>query len=281
MSYALYLDPSKKAAAPELPQNADPAVAYLKFYDCSDEQLAQFDPHAYPIADVTIAEIHAAQLEKLDVHVDRLSIVQQKSAFRDLAHLRERLQSTQVDITFNWDRRFSVDYYIKLLRYWIQCGIQHVSFYELTDFNKWQRLASMLKEHGFTFYDRYHACLPGCESPYQKHIAAFRDLYAIGGWSRVTGEDGLTRFKQPAKKTWEILAPGDQLAERLLFALADRDGIALADYPMLGAEKIGIVCQNGLARVDKGRLHPTDAGLWDTVGLVSHLHQNDAELKVS
>lgn len=279
MSYALYLDPSKKAVAPELPEER-PSVAYMKFFDCTDEQLAEFDPGMWPEARNTTAEIHADQLQYLRFSVDRLSIVQQKSAFRDLSRLRDVLEDTEVDITFVWDKRFSVDYYLKLLRYWTQWGVQHVSFYELSDFAKWQRLASMLKEYGFEFYDRYHACKPGHESPYQKHIARFENLYAFGGWSRVT-ENGVTRFKQPNKKNWEVLTPDDQLAERLLFAMADADGIVLADYPMIGAEKVGMVCQNGLARVENGRLKPTLAGLWDTVGLVSQLHQSSSELKVS
>jgi len=282
MTYALYVDPSKKMVAPELPVNQDPSVSYYKFFDCTDEQLTQFDASGYPIADFTIAEIHADQLEKLPLpHVDRLSIVQQKSAFRDLAHLREKLQNTHVDITFMWDKRFSVDYYLKLIRYWAQWGVQHFSFYELSDFAKWQRLCSALKEYNFVFYDRYHACIPGHESPYQKHIAGFGNLYAFGGWSRVTDDSGMTRFKQPNKKSWEILTPGDQLAERLLFALADRDGLALAAIPMIDPKQIEAACRAGLAKVENNRLIPTEAGLWDTVGLVSHLHQNETELKVS
>ena len=278
MTYALYLDPSKKYVAPELPAE-NPGIAYWKFFDCTDEQLAQFDPSAYPAADFTIAEIHAAQLEKLHFPIDRLSIVQQKSAFRDLAHLRERIQSAQVDITFLWDKRFTVDYYMKLLRYWAQWGVQHVSFYDLTDVEKWRRLSNCMKDYGFIFYDRYHACLPGHESPYQKHLARFGDLYGFGGWSRVT-EDGVTRFKEPKKKNWDILSPGDQLAERLLFALADTDGIALDDFPMLNARNVGLACQSGLAQIDGERLKPTAAGLWDTVGLVSQLHPHpNSELR--
>lgn len=273
MTYALYVDPSRKTVPVSLPPHA-PQVAYWRLIDCTPEQLRHFDPDALPRAEYTIAEIHPEQLDALPCAVDRLSIVQQRSAFADLSRLRELVSSdTRLDITFMWDRRFSVDYYIRLLRYWVQWGVQHLSFYELSDFEKWRRLVSVLQDYGFVFYDRYHACLPGFESPYQKYITTFGDLYALGGWSRVTGEDGVTRFREPNKRDWEILAPNDQLAERLLFALADRQGIALADLEkQVAADNIRTACASGLAMIENGRLIPTDYGLWDTVGLVARLH---------
>lgn len=281
MNYALYLDPCKKAVPPEMPAETlavAPSVAYWRLIDCSDTQIIdlypQFYPDSVPPAEFTIAEIHPEQLEKLAYPVNRLSIVQQKSVFRDLTALKSRLQNIQCDITFHWDKRFSVDYYLKMLRFWLQCGVQHISFYDLTDFEKWQRLQSLLKEYDFHFYDRYHACLPGYESPYQKHIAKFGNLFAFNGWSRVTAGN-ITHVKGPAQKKWELLSEEDQIVEKLLFAFADRDGMemeALAPYltptGLRKAKLAGLAVENG------SRIVPTDAGLWDTVALVSHLHNN-------
>jgi len=271
MSYALYVDPAKKSVVPELPAGK-PEIAYYRLIDCSEEQLEEFNPGLYPKADFTIAEIHAAQMDRLDFPVDRFSIVQQKSAFRDLTGLKSRLPETQYDITFVWDKRFTVDYYIRMLRFWIQCGVQHFSFYDLVDFDKWQRLSKFMSENGFRFYDRFHASLPGFESRYQKHIASYGDLYAIGGWSRVT-ENGLTRTKGPIHKNWRILTEQDQITEKLLFAMADCDGIELAQWGGYitenGAEN---VLAQGLARMENARLVPSDTGLWKSVELASHLH---------
>jgi hypothetical protein len=273
MTYALYLDPCKKSVTPELPEEA-PSLAYWRLIDCSDEQLNEFLPENYPQAGFTIAEIHPAQLDVLQVPVNRISIVQQKSVFHDLAPLRTRLQDIQCDITFNWDKRFSVDYYLKILRFWLQCGVQHISFYELTDFDKWQRLQSILAQHNFHFYDRYHACLPGYESPYQKHIAGFGNLYAIGGWSRMT-EGNQTHVKGPVQKTWDLLSEEDQIVEKLLFAFADRDGMEMEVLkPYLTSTGLSKAMASGLVTMKGSRVVPTDLGLWDTVNLVSQLHNN-------
>lgn len=269
MTYALYLDPSKKnAALPELP-DANPRVAYWRLIDLSSQQLMEFVPSDYPEAQNTIVEIHPAQLEMLQFPVNRLSIVQQKSAFRNLSQLRGLLENVQCDITYIWDHRFNANYYTKMLQYWIQMGITHFSFYELTKFDQWQRVKQFLADNGFYFYDRYHACKPGQESVYQKHLAGFGDLYAMGGFSRVT-ENGITRIKGPADKQWETLSPNDRIEEKLLFALADRDGVALDGLNQRG---IDAAVKGGYAVVQGNRLIPTDTGLWDTVGLASQLHQ--------
>lgn len=277
MNYALYLDPCKKSVPPEMPAEAlqtAPSIAYWRLIDCSDPQLIDFYPEHVSQADFTIAEIHPDQLEKLNYPVNRLSIVQTKSAFRDLSPLKERLKDIQCDITFNWDKRFAVDYYLKMLRFWLQCGVQHISIYELSDFTKWQRIQSMLREYNFHFYDRYHACLPGYESPYQKHVANFGNLYAFNGWSRETIGD-VTRVKGPTQKEWDILSHRDQIEEKLLFALADRDGIELSILaPHINEQGLEKTLRAGLAVIEGGRLKPTDTGLWDTINLLSHLQNN-------
>jgi hypothetical protein len=273
MSYALYIDPAKKHVPPELPIS-NPVLAYWRLIDCNDKQFEAFDPKEYREATFTIAEIHPAQLEKLEFPVNRLSIVQQKSTFRDLSLLKSKLKDIQCDITFNWDKRFAVDYYIKLIRFWVQCGVQHFSFYELTDFAKWQRIQSALREYGFYFYDRYHACKPGYESPYQKHIAGFGSLYAYNGWSRVTYQDK-TYTKGPQQKDWETLAPQDQAIERLLFGMADRGGMELAAIkPYITEKGFDNALENGFVTLENGRVIPSDTGLWDTVALLSQLQNN-------
>lgn len=277
MNYALYLDPCKKAVPPEMTEEAKqtaPSITYWRLIDCNDAQLIDFYPESVPHGDFTIAEIHPDQLDKLIYPVNRLSIVQAKSAFRDLAPLREKLKDIQCDITFNWDKRFSVDYYLKMLRFWLQCGVQHISFYELTDFDKWQRIQSMLRDYNFHFYDRYHACLPGYESPYQKHIARFGNLYAFNGWSRITAGK-LTHVKGPTQKNWDLLSEEDQIVEKLLFAFADRDGMEMeALKPYLTPTGLSKAMAAGLVTMNGSRVVPTDIGLWDTVNLVSQLHNN-------
>ena len=274
MSYALYVDPSKKHVPPELPIS-DPMMAYWRLYDCNPTQFENFDPAQYRPAPLVMAEIHADQLEKLEYPVNRLSIVQQKSAFRDLSLLKSKLaKGVQCDITFNWDKRFAVDYYIKMIRFWVQLGVQHFSFYELTDFAKWQRLQSALRDYGFHFYDRYHACLPGFESPYQKHIAKFGTLYAFNGWSRVTYQ-GKTYTKGPQETEWNTLSTQDQAIERLLFGLADRDGMDFEDIkPYITEKGLEDALQQELILLTNGKIVPTDAGLWDTLNLLSQLQNN-------
>lgn len=277
MSYALYLDPScKNMIAPALPDAVlagEPHVAYWRLIDLDEEALGQFNPSSLPQAHDTIAEIHPAQLAQLSPalmgSITRLSIVQEKSTFSDMAQFRAVLDDMPCDITYEWDNRFHVDYYIKMLRYWIQCGAPHFSFYELSQFPKWQRLKQFLADQGYVFYDRYHACKPNHESRYQKHLAQFGDLYALGGFSRVT-QDGVTRVKSAAASEWDTLSVSDQLAECLLFAMADSDGIELADLDPAGVAR---AMAAGLAEKQGTHLVPTEKGLWDTVALVSHLHQ--------
>jgi coproporphyrinogen III oxidase-like Fe-S oxidoreductase len=273
MSYAFYLDPCKKSVTPDLPEET-PSVAYWRLIDCSEEQINDFMPEEHPQADFTVAEIHPSQLDLLQVPVNRLSIVQSKSVFRDLTLLKSKLQDIQCDITFNWDKRFSVDYYMKMLRFWLQCGVQHISIYELSDFAKWQRLQGILREYNFHFYDRYHACLPGYESPYQKHIAGFGNLFAVGGWSRVTAGN-ITHVKGPTQKNWDLLSEEDQIVEKLLFAFADRQGMEMEKLkPYLAMHGLSKAMGSGLVAMNGSRVVPTDQGLWDTVELVSQLHNN-------
>ena len=161
-----------------------------------------------------------------------------------------------------------------MLRFWLQCGVQHISIYDLVDFEKWQRIQSMLREYNFHFYDRYHACLPGYESPYQKHIAKFGDLYAFNGWSRVTAGK-ITHVKGPTQKNWDLLSEEDQTVEKLLFAFADRDGMEMELLkPYLTPTGLSKAMASGLVTMNGSRVVPTDVGLWDTVELVSQLHNN-------
>src|SRR5690606_24718420 len=122
------------------------------------------------------------------------------------------------------------------------------------------------------FYDRYHAWQPGWESPYQKHLAKFRDLHALGGWSRVT-ENNVTRTRAPAAREWVELSEDEQKGEGLLFTLADRDGLSVRAFEPAAAEA---AVKAGLAEIKDGKLIPTDQGLWDTIGLVSQLQQSVA-----
>lgn len=273
MNFALYLDPTKNDAAPDEMPRETPRIAYYRLFDCTDDQLEAFNAEQVANENFTVAEIHADQLDKLKTPFRRLSIVQQKSALRDLGKLRDMLGETQCDISFTWDRRFTVDYYIKLLRFWIQYGIQHFSFYGLTDFDKWQRLQKFMNDNGYFFYDRFHACKPGFESPYQKHNAAFGNVIALGGASRLT-EKGVTRIKGARGKNWRVLSPEEQFDEAMLCALADRDGIELAAIEGYIEQKgIDAAWEKGLAKVSNGQLAPTDQGLWDTVGLLAALRQ--------
>jgi hypothetical protein len=270
MSFALYVDPGKRDDGTGMDMPSGPcAVAYLRLTDLDNVQLAAFEPRKFPPADFTIAEIHPAQWDQLQFYVDRLSIVLDKSKFDNVTALKSRMDATNCDVTFNWDHRFSMNYYAKMLQYWIHCGAKHFSFYELTDFNVWQRLRDYLAASGYRFYDRYHACLPTWESPYQKHLAKFRDLYAFGGWSRVTDERNITRTRAPNAREWITLNPEEQTVEGLLFAMTDVEGLSVRAFaPSLveAAERVGLVT------VRDGRVLPTDKGLWDTVALVSILH---------
>ncbi len=274
MVYALYVDPGKRddGVGLDFPPGSA-AVAYFRLIDLDNAQLAAFDPRRFPPADFTIAEIHPAQWDLLQFYVDRLSIVLDKSKFDNVSSVKSRMAATNCDITFEWDHRFSLNYYAKMLQYWIHCGARHFSFYALTNFETWQRLRDFLAAYGYHFYDRYHACLPSWESPYQKHLAKFRDLYALGGWSRVTDAQNVTRTRGPNAREWTTLAPDEQTAEGLLFAMADIDGLSVRAFaPALveAAEKSGLVI------VQEGRVIPTDKGMWDTVGLVSMLHPSHA-----
>lgn len=269
-SYALYLDPTKGDALwQEWPQQP-PTLAYYRLVDLAPEALQKFDPHDYPLADNTTVEIHPQQWDLLPFACDRLSIVLEKSNFATLTDIKARVQSVETDITFSWDHRFSVNYYIKLINYWIYCGVKHFSFYGLVDFEAWQRLQHFLNGQNFFFYDRYHACIKGHESRYQKHIAAFGNLLALGGWSRWTDEEGRSYTRGPKEKAWTQLGKADQKTEQFLFALADRDGLGL---DRIDAAHAARAVKAGLAQVRPPSLIPTDMGLWDTVGLVSQLQQ--------
>ncbi len=267
MSYAQYRDPSEPDFLWDSWPSETPTLAYWRLVDLTPEQLQQFDPNAFPVAAHITAEIHPEQWDSLPFTVDRVSVVLEKSGFGNLTLMKQKLETVECDITFNWDHRFSLSYYQKMLQYWIYYGVQHFSFYDLQKFHVWQQLNDMLMREGYHFYDRYHACLPGHQSRYQKHIARMGDLYALGGWSRVT-EDGVTRTRGPRQKEWDVLNAVEQTTERLLFAMADRDGLPLSE---LNPEAIEKACNSGLARVVHDRLSPTEEGLWDTVGLVSHL----------
>jgi hypothetical protein len=269
MSYALYIDPTKTDTVFPVWPETPPTLAYYRLIDMTATQLEKFDPHLYPLAEYTIAEIHPQQWDKLSFAFDRISIVLEKSRFTSLTDIKAKVSATETDITFDWDHRFTLPYYIKLLNYWLYCGVTHFSFYGLSDFKTWQRLQQFLNSQNFFFYDRYHACVRGHESRYQKHIARFENMLAIGGWSRWT-EEGITRTRAPKDKTWTRLRPEEQRLEQLLFALADRDGLSLSG---LDPKAVNKAVQARLAEIHPPHVIPTDQGLWDTVELVSHLQQ--------
>lgn len=268
MSYALYLDPSERDIPWEKFPPERPKLAYWRLVDLTDAQLAEFDPNIYPPAPYVTAEIHPAQWDQLRFPVDRVSVVLEKSGFQNLNNIRSKLEAFDADITFNWDHRFHISYYQKMLQYWIYCGVNHFSFYDLQRLPVWQQLKEYLARENYHFYDRYHACKPGHESRYQKHLAHFGNLFAIGGFSRWTLEDGHTRTRASGDPEWHVLSAEDAEVERLLFAMADVEGIPVSS---VSPEAVQKACDSGLGVVKNDRLCPTDAGLWDTVGLVSQL----------
>ena len=271
MSYALYLDPAQPDFKWDEWPPENPAIAYWRLTDLTPEQLGKFDPNLYLPAAHTTVEIHPEQWDSLEFPVDRVSVTLEKSGFKNLTLMKQKLEIVECDITFNWDHRFSLSYYQKMLQYWIYYGVQHFSFYDLQKFPVWQQLKDWLARDGYHFYDRYHACLRGHESRYQKHLAKMGDLYALGGFSRVTDpETGVTRTRGPREDHWTVLSADEQLTERLLFAMADTDGVKLETVP---AEAVQNACDSGLAQVFKDRLIPTEEGLWDTVTLVSQMRQ--------
>lgn len=271
MSYALYLDLGKSDFLwQSWPQEA-PLMAYYRLTDLDANALQYFNPKDFPNPEYRIAEIHPKQWEAISFPVDRLSIVLDKSGFSNLTAVREKLQTSEVDITFEWDHRFNINYYIKLINYWIYCGVAHFSFYNLTDFDIWQRLQQFLRSEGFVFYDRFHAAHPGHESRYQKHLSHFGNLLALGGWSRWTDAQDHTRTRGPKDTDWSPLSAADQATERLLFALSDRAGVPVAELAPRGVIR---AVNKGLAVVQDGYLRPTDRGLWDNVTLVSQLQMD-------
>lgn len=270
MSYALYLDPSKSDFLWQAWPPQKPELAYYRLTDLNADQLRDFNPKHYPLPDYSIAEIYPKQWEGIAFPVNRLSIVLDKSGFSNLTAVKEKLQAAEIDIAFEWDHRFNINYYIKLINYWIYCGVTHFSFYNLTDFAVWQRLQQFLLAEKFYFYDRYHACLRGHESRYQKHLAHSGNLMAIGGWSRWT-ENGHTKTRGPKDQDWTMLSPDEAERERLFFALSDRAGLPVADLSPRGVIR---VVNTGYAVVEDGILRPTDKGLWDNVELVSRLLQD-------
>lgn len=270
MRYALYVDPSRRDVADiRFPPNP-PVVAYVRFTDLDRDALLGFDGAEFPRGVFSMAEIHPAQIDFLRYPVDRLVIEADKSKFDNLNAVKATIARAVVDMTFNWDHRFHLNYYIKILQYWIYCGVQQFSIYGLENIQTWLRLRDFLFQNGYVFYDRYHACLRGFESPYQKHLAGFGDLVAVGGWSRVT-DDGVTRTRAPGHAEWVRLTADEARRERWLFALADRDGM-----PSRGITPVSLdgVVAAGLATVDGDRIIPTDKGLWDTVALAAALQQN-------
>lgn len=270
--FALYLDPSKADFMWQPWPDTPPEIGYYRLTDLSIEALSALNLDAYPRPHYSIAEIHPAQwetvLNQFPNQFNRLSIALEKSRFADLNHLRSRLSDFEVDIMFEWDHRFALAYYTKLISYWIYCGVSHFSFYNLTDFAVWQRLQQQLRQDGFVFYDRYHAAKPYHESRYQKHLARFGNLLALGGWSRWTDEDGYSKTRGPQEPDWTPLSATDTLVERRLFAMADRDGLALT---ALQSAKLDVALKAHLISQDSTHIHPTDQGLWDTVRLVSAL----------
>jgi hypothetical protein len=265
--YALYLDPSKPDFLWQEWPDTPPKLAYYQLIDLTPEQVIEFDKAQYPQSTYSIAELHPQQWSYLPFTPDRISFMVEKSSFSNLIAVKTKIHEIETDITFEWDHRFHLNYYIKLINYWIYCGVKHFSFYGLKDFNIWQRLQQFLNGEGYFFYDRYHACTNGHKSLYQEHLAASRNLLAFGGWSRWT-ESGQTRTRGPKEREWTILSPADQKLESLLFAMADRKGVALAD---LAPDSVIRATESGLAVVKDGHLQPTDKGLWDTLSLVGHL----------
>lgn len=261
MAKAFYLDPVKKYVPMDVSEHVFD-IGFWRLLDCSEQDLKNLPWSDYPQAHYMMAEIHSWQLEKLPCRFDRLSIVQTK--LQPIA-----IGNVPLDITFHWDNRYVLQSYFDYLDVLIKDGVQHFSFYGVSQFEQWQKLADFLKGFDIAFYDRFHASKKGFESPYQKHIAAYGSLCAWGGWSRVTDEDNVTRVKKPNSKNWQILSAEDQIIERLMFAMADRSGVRIADWQ--DALDIDAACKAGLAQIDGDRLCPTDRGIWDNIGLVSSL----------
>ena len=271
MSFAVYIDPSKRAAAGFECPDGTATMAYVKLTDLSSEDVYRFDPNLYPKAEYVIAEIHPIQLDVLNIPVDRLSVDLSKSSFSNLTKIRQTINAIPCDMMYTWDHRFSISYYQKMMQYWIQCGIAQISLYGLTDFSKWERMRDFLASNGFHFFDRYHAARQGMESPYQKHIASFGNLYSLGGFSRVTDDNGMTRVRDATQKEWHIMAPDEQATERMLFAMADRDGVPIGG---LAQKSVQAAIDSGLVTLRGGRVIPTNKGLWDTMAVVSALQQD-------
>ncbi len=268
-SFALYLDPSKPDFLWQDWPESPPKLVYYRLVDLTPEQVIEFDPAKYPMGEYSIVELHPQQWSYLPFTPNRLSFLVEKSGFSNLIAVKTKIHEIETDITFEWDHRFHLNYYIKLINYWIYCGVKHFSFYGLKDFNTWQRLQQFLNGEGFFFYDRYHACTQGHKSLYQEHLAASYNLLALGGWSRWT-ENGQMRTRGPKERDWTQLTPSDQRLETLLFAMGDCNGVALSTVSPESARQ---AVESGLAAIKDGRLQPTDKGLWDTLGLVNYLMQ--------
>lgn len=268
MGYAFYFDPAKKYHIFDMPQG-NTAMAFWRLLDCDAKQMRLLQTAQYPASDLTIAEIYPEQLRHLPQKFERLCLVHKG---QDLWRLYDLPDGT-VDITLMWDGRYRLQRYVQMLEAWIARGVMHFSFYNIRDFDVLQGLHDVLQSHGFYFYDRYHAARPGHESPYQKHLARYGNVVAWGGQSRITDAQHITRIKNMRSARWQVLSSQEQSLEHLLFALADADGIGLAEWrDVLSAQGIKQLCDNGLALVVDGRLKPTLRGMWDSVFLVSKIY---------
>lgn len=276
MRAAIYIDPARNGIVPDhMPH--DFSVAFWRLLDCSVEQLQTLNRADYPFGDYVSVEIYPEQYAFLPSlflqHVDRMSLVFKPSEKIDLSIIHDVSQRYIVDVTVLWDARYRVAYYNELLLRAIANGAKHISIYGLNDFAIWQNIAVMLQQSGFMFYDRFHAAMSSYQSPYQKHLTQYGDIFSVGGWSRRTDMYGITHVKSARAKTWKMLTDYDAGLECLLFAMADRDGILVHDWVhLVPPEKLGKVCSAGLAVLEDGKLQPTEAGMWHNIALVSQLY---------
>lgn len=170
-----------------------------------------------------------------------------------------------LDAMIQWDHRRNAATYHDQIDQALANGATHISLYGLQDFALWQDTQTFLQQRGLRFYERFHAARPGQESRYQNHLAQFGDVIAINGWSRLN--DGhTTRVKSPRQREFVILDRQSKREEQLLLGLSNRHGLPLT---LFSRYQLDQAVASHLAVIVDNRLRPTDAGLWDTVKLVT------------
>jgi hypothetical protein len=260
---ALFID-LRRAKVDSWPEDHAFTIAYIvtDTIDTTQDFFKAHHQHLKQIPQITV-EITDPQTLHL---VTRLPVVTRLSLPQDLitAGLSDHFE---LDAIITWDNRRTIDFYKNPITAALSKGANHLSIYGLQDFTRWQDIQTFLNGQGLHFYERFHAALPGHESPYQNHLAAFGDVIAYGGWSRLT-ENNVTRVKSPRALHWHPLDKKEQHEEKLLLGLASRQGLPLS---LMTTKPAAVALQNGLALSKDNHLVPTDTGLWNTTRLVGHL----------